>query len=86
MNPKDPRNPEGPRLAAWKLLKESGAADIRSGGARLSGKHANFVEAAPGAKTADVAQLIRQARQAVLDHHGLHLVCEVKTLGPVDLV
>jgi UDP-N-acetylmuramate dehydrogenase len=75
------KNPPGE--TAGKLLAAAGAAGLRVGGARLSPKHANFVENVDGARTADIVELMALARERVLEHSGIALEREVQALGPV---
>jgi UDP-N-acetylmuramate dehydrogenase len=76
------KNPPGE--TAGKLLAAAGAGGLRVGGARLSPKHANFVENVDGASTADIVALMAQARGRVLAHTGIALEREVQALGPVN--
>jgi UDP-N-acetylmuramate dehydrogenase len=76
------KNPPGETAGA--LLAAAGASSLRVGGARLSAKHANFVENVDGtATTADIVSLMAHARERVLEHSGLALEREVQALGPV---
>jgi UDP-N-acetylenolpyruvoylglucosamine reductase len=75
------KNPPGE--TAGQLLAAAGASGLRVGGARLSPKHANFVENVGGASTADVVALMAIARERVLEHAGIALEREVQVLGPV---
>jgi len=76
------KNPPG--ATAGQLLAASGAGGLRVGGARLSRKHANFVENLGGARTADIVALMAAARRLVLEQHGIALEREVQVLGPVS--
>lgn len=81
VNPDDPRA-EG--RSAGQLLDAAGARGLQRGGARLSPKHANFVENAEGkASTADVLAVMAAARRAVHDRFGIVLEPEVQLLGDV---
>jgi UDP-N-acetylmuramate dehydrogenase len=51
------------------------------GGARLSAKHANFVENLGGASTAEVLELMAAGRRRVHERFGVVLEPEVQTLG-----
>ena len=55
------------------------------GGARLSPKHANFVENTGGATTADVLAVMAAARRRVHERFGVVLEPEVQILGEVEL-
>jgi len=81
------KNPDDPRAegrTAGQLLEAAGCRGLQVGGARLSDKHANFVENAGGASTADVIALMAEARRRVRDAFGVELEPEVQSLGPVD--
>ncbi len=76
------KNPPG--ATAGQLLADAGATGLRAGGARLSPKHANFVENLGDATTADVVALMAMARELVLERHGVALEREVQVLGAVS--
>jgi UDP-N-acetylenolpyruvoylglucosamine reductase len=76
------KNPPG--ATAGELLAAAGAGGLRVGDARLSPKHANFVENLGRASTADIVALMALARERVLDHAGVALEREVQVLGPVQ--
>ena len=76
------KNPPG--ATAGQLLADAGAGGLRAGGARLSPKHANFVENLGDATTADVVALMAMARELVLERHGVELEREVQVLGAVS--
>jgi UDP-N-acetylenolpyruvoylglucosamine reductase len=80
MNPDDPRA-EG--RSAGQLLDAAGARGLEVGGARLSPKHANFVENTGGATTADILDVMAEARRRVHDRFGVLLEPEVQVLGEV---
>ena len=80
VNPDDPRA-EG--RSAGQLLDAAGARGLARGGARLSEKHANFVENADGASAADVLAVMSAGRHAVHDRFGVVLEPEVQLLGEV---
>ena len=80
MNPEDPR--AGGR-SAGQLLDDSGGRGREVGGARLSPKHANFVENAGKATTADVLAVMAEARRRVHERFGVVLEPEVQVLGDV---
>jgi UDP-N-acetylmuramate dehydrogenase len=54
------------------------------GGARLSPKHANFVENTGGATTADILEVMAEARRKVQERFGVLLEPEVQVLGDVN--
>jgi UDP-N-acetylmuramate dehydrogenase len=80
------KNPEGPRageMTAGQLLEAAGCRGLRVGGALFSEKHANFVENAGDATTADVLELMAEGRRRVRERFGVVLEPEVQTLGEV---
>ncbi len=82
VNPTDSRA-EG--RSAGQLLDAAGARGLERGGARLSPKHANFVENAEGeATTADVLAVMAAARRVVHERFGVVLEPEVQVLGEVE--
>ncbi|CAN5519077.1 UDP-N-acetylmuramate dehydrogenase [soil metagenome] len=81
VNPADPR---AQGRSAGQLLDAAGARGLERGGARLSPKHANFVENTEGeATTADVLAVMAAARHVVHDSFGVVLEPEVQVLGDV---
>lgn len=81
------KNPEDERAGgrtAGQLLEAAGCRGLEAGGARLSPKHANFVENAGGATTADVLELMAEARRRVHERFGVVLEPEVQVLGEVS--
>ena len=81
------KNPEDPRAegrTAGQLLEAAGCRGLQVGGARFSGKHANFVENAGGASTADVLALMVEGRRRVLERFGVVLEPEVQVLGEAE--
>ena len=81
VNPDDPRA-EG--RSAGQLLDAAGCRGLERGGARLSPKHANFVENSAGASTADVLAVMAAARRRVHERFGVVLEPEVQVLGEVE--
>ncbi len=80
------KNPEDERAegrTAGQLLEDAGCRGLRVGGARFSPKHANFVENAGEATTADVLALMAAGRRRVHERFGVVLEPEVQTLGDV---
>jgi UDP-N-acetylenolpyruvoylglucosamine reductase len=78
------KNPEDERAGgrtAGQLLEAAGCQGLRVGGARFSPKHANFVENAGEATTADVLGLMAAGRRRVHERFGVELEPEVQTLG-----
>ena len=81
VNPDDPRA-EG--RSAGQLLDAAGCRGLERDGARLSPKHANFVENADGASAADVLAVMAAARQRVYERFGVVLEPEVQVLGEIE--
>ncbi len=80
------KNPEDERAqgrSAGQLLDASGCRGLQVGGARFAPKHANFVENADGATTADILELMAQGRRRVHERFGVVLEPEVQILGDV---
>jgi len=78
------KNPEDERAegrTAGQLLEAAGCRGLEVGGARFSPKHANFVENAGEATTADVLELMAAGRRRVHERFGVVLEPEVQTLG-----
>jgi UDP-N-acetylenolpyruvoylglucosamine reductase len=69
---------------AGQLLDAAGCRGLQVGGARFSDKHANFVENAGGATTADILGLISEGRRRVHESFGVWLEPEVQVLGEVE--
>lgn len=76
------KNPPG-GLGAGRLLELCGLKGYRLGGAVISEKHANFVENAGGATTADCLALMREARRRARERFGVELEHEVVLLGDI---
>ena len=55
------------------------------GGAVISPRHANFIENAGGATSAQCLELMAEARRRVHERFGYALVHEVRFLGPLAL-
>jgi UDP-N-acetylmuramate dehydrogenase len=81
------KNPDDPRAqgrSAGQLLDAAGCRGLAVGGARFSGKHANFVENTGDATTADVVALMAEGRRRVRERFGVELEPEVQLLGRVE--
>jgi UDP-N-acetylmuramate dehydrogenase len=82
------KNPADDERAEWRtagqLLEAAGCRGLRVGGARFSQKHANFVENAGGATTADILALMAEGRRRVHERFGVTLEPEVQVLGTVE--
>jgi UDP-N-acetylenolpyruvoylglucosamine reductase len=80
-------NPDDERAggqSAGMLLDQSGCRGLTVGGARLSEKHANFVENFDSATASDVLKVMSAARHLVHAEFGVILEPEVQTLGEID--
>jgi UDP-N-acetylenolpyruvoylglucosamine reductase len=78
------KNPEH-ELSAGRLLEACGLRGFRLGGAQISPRHANFIENADGAATADALGLMAEARRRAWEQYGVELEHEVEFLGPLEL-
>jgi UDP-N-acetylenolpyruvoylglucosamine reductase len=78
------KNP-GHELSAGRMLEACGLKGYRIGGAQISPRHANFVENADRARSADAIALMAEARQRAWDEYGVELEHEVVFLGPLEL-
>ena len=74
------KNPPG-ELGAGRLLELCRLKGHRIGGAIISPRHANFIENAGGATTADCLALVSEARRRAREEHGVELEQEVVVLG-----
>jgi UDP-N-acetylmuramate dehydrogenase len=72
-------------LTAGRMLESCGLKGHTTGGARISPKHANFIENAGGARTADALALMREARRRAHEQFGVDLEHEVRLLGAIAL-
>jgi UDP-N-acetylenolpyruvoylglucosamine reductase len=78
------KNPEH-ALSAGRMLEACGLRGFRLGGAQISPRHANFIENADGAATADAVGLMAEARRRAWEQYGIELEHEVEFLGPLEL-
>ena len=74
------KNPPG-RPGAGSMLEECGLKGYRIGGALISPKHANFIENAGEATTADCVALMAEARRRARERFGVELEHEVVLWG-----
>jgi UDP-N-acetylmuramate dehydrogenase len=72
-------------LSAGRMLEACGLKGHRIGGAQISPKHANFIENAGGARTADALELMVEARRRAYEQFGVELVHEVELLGAIEV-
>lgn len=73
------RNPEG--LRAWELIKKSGCADLKIGGAKVSDIHCNFLINTGNASAADIELLGETIIEKVRQETTVTLEWEIKRLG-----
>jgi UDP-N-acetylenolpyruvoylglucosamine reductase len=78
------KNPDH-ELTAGRMLEACGLNGHRIGGAQISPKHANFIENAGGASSADAVALIAEARHRALEQFGVRLEPEVQLLGGIEI-
>ncbi len=76
------KNPEH-ELGAGRMLEACGLKGHAIGGAMISPMHANFIENAGGATTADALALMAEARRRAREQFGVELEHEVQLLGPI---
>jgi UDP-N-acetylenolpyruvoylglucosamine reductase len=72
-------------LTAGRMLEACGLRGHRIGGAQISPRHANFIENADHARSADAIALMAEARRRAWDEYGVELEHEVEFLGPLEL-
>lgn len=72
-------NPPGD--AAGRLIDAAGCKGLRIGTAEVSTKHANFIQADPGGRAADVRELMATVAEQVRRHSGVVLTPETRLVG-----
>ena len=78
------KNPQH-ELTAGRMLEACGLKGHRIGGAQISGRHANFIENAGGARTADAIALMAEAARRAAERYGVELEHEVELLGSLPV-
>jgi UDP-N-acetylmuramate dehydrogenase len=78
------KNPEH-ELGAGRMLEACGLKGHTIGGAMISPLHANFIENAGGATTADALALMVEARRRAREQFGVELRHEVELIGEIEL-
>jgi len=73
------KNPKNKK--AWKLIKESGCAEMKVGDAEVSKKHCNFFVNTGRAKSNDLETLINKIKKKVFDKTGEKLDLEIQVIG-----
>ena len=66
------------------MLEACGLRGYRIGGAQISPRHANFIENADGATSADAVALMAEARRRAWETYGVELQHEVEFLGALS--
>ena len=75
------KNPKNSEKKAWQLIKESGCADLRVGGIKLSNLHCNFLENLDKASSEDAENLIEKIRKEVFKKTNINLELELEVVG-----
>jgi UDP-N-acetylenolpyruvoylglucosamine reductase len=78
------KNPDH-ELTAGRMLDACGLRGHAIGGARISPKHANFIENDGDARSADAVALIAEAGRRALESFGVRLEPEVQLLGDIHV-
>lgn len=79
------KNPPG-EVGTGRMLEECGLKGYRIGGAMISPKHANFIENAGDATTADCLALMAEARRRAREAFGVELEHEVALVGDIAVI
>ena len=72
-------------LGAGPMLDACGLKGHTVGGARISPRHANFIENVDAATASDALELMVEARRRALEQYGVVLEREVELLGDLEL-
>ena len=75
------KNPKNSEKKAWQLIKESGCADLRVGGIKLSNLHCNFLENLDKASSEDAENLIEKIKKEVFKKTNINLELELEVVG-----
>jgi UDP-N-acetylmuramate dehydrogenase len=78
------KNPQH-ELTSGRMLEACGLRGHRIGGAQISPRHANFIENAGDARSADAVALMAEARRRAFERFGVELEHEVVFVGPLEL-
>ncbi len=73
------KNP--PHGFAGRLIEEAGLKGLQVGGAKVSEKHANFIENLGDASSADIIALMERMRNSVFEKSGILLEPEIRIVG-----
>lgn len=74
-------NPDDGAVAAGALIDASGLRGLRVGGAEVSSKHANFIQADTAARARDIVELMCVVQDRVEIDHGVRLTSEIRLVG-----
>jgi UDP-N-acetylmuramate dehydrogenase len=72
-------NPPGAK--AWELIERAGCRGLTRGGAKVSGKHCNFLINTGNATAADLEALGEEVRRRVFETSGIGLEWEIRRIG-----
>ena len=75
------KNPNNSDKKAWQLIKESGCADLKVGGIKLSNLHCNFLENLGKASSEDAENLIENIQKEVFKKKNINLELELEVVG-----
>ena len=75
------KNPNNSDKKAWQLIKESGCADLKVGGIKLSNLHCNFLENLGKASSDDAENLIQNIQREVFKKTNINLELELEVAG-----
>lgn len=75
------KNPNNSDKKAWQLIKESGCADLKFGGIKLSNLHCNFLENLGKASSEDAENLIENIQNEVFKKTNINLELELEVVG-----
>ena len=75
------KNPNNSNKKAWQLIKESGCADLKVGGIKLSNLHCNFLENLGKASSEDVENLIENIKTEDFKKTNINLELELEVVG-----
>ena len=75
------KNPNISDKKAWQLIKESGCADLKVGGIKLSNLHCNFLENLGKASSEDAENLIENIKKEVFKKTNINLELELEVVG-----
>lgn len=75
------RNPENSAKTAGELIEKSGLKGFIYGGARVSFKHANFIENFKNATSEDIFKLSKIVKNIIRENFNISLDYEVKLIG-----